>query len=67
VPKGIRKGDLPTRTCVVCARPMVWRRKWALNWDSVKYCSDACRRGTPRGVADQSGARKKRSGRSSPS
>ena len=23
---------------------MVWRRKWAANWDSVRYCSDACRR-----------------------
>lgn len=23
---------------------MVWRRKWAANWESVRYCSDACRR-----------------------
>lgn len=23
---------------------MEWRRKWARNWDQVKYCSDACRR-----------------------
>jgi sarcosine oxidase gamma subunit len=23
---------------------MVWRRSWAANWDSVRYCSDACRR-----------------------
>jgi len=64
-----RKADLPTRDCVACARPMVWRRKWALNWEQVKYCSDACRRGTPRGavVASQSGARKKVSGRTGPS
>lgn len=58
MPKGVRKNELPTRTCAVCGRPMVWRRKWALNWESVKYCSDACRRGTPRGGGGQSGARK---------
>lgn len=23
---------------------MEYRAKWAANWDSVKYCSDACRR-----------------------
>jgi hypothetical protein len=23
---------------------MTWRAKWAKNWDSVKYCSDACRK-----------------------
>jgi hypothetical protein len=22
---------------------MEWRRKWARNWDEVRYCSDACR------------------------
>ena len=26
---------------------MTWRKKWAKNWDEVKYCSDACRRGKP--------------------
>ena len=63
-----RKGDLPSKDCVVCGRPMAWRRKWALNWEQVKYCSDACRRGTPRGAAaPQSGARKKASGRTGPS
>lgn len=30
--------------CASCGRTMVWRRKWAANWDSVRYCSDACRR-----------------------
>jgi len=33
-----------TKTCVVCNRPMTWRRKWARTWDQVKYCSNACRR-----------------------
>ncbi|WP_374336765.1 DUF2256 domain-containing protein [Methyloversatilis sp.] len=23
---------------------MSWRRAWRNNWDSVKFCSDACRR-----------------------
>jgi hypothetical protein len=23
---------------------MLWRAKWAKNWDTVKYCSDACRK-----------------------
>ncbi len=23
---------------------MVWRSKWARNWDEVRYCSDGCRR-----------------------
>jgi hypothetical protein len=23
---------------------MEWRKAWARNWDSVRYCSDACRR-----------------------
>jgi hypothetical protein len=23
---------------------MEWRKAWAGNWDSVRYCSDACRR-----------------------
>lgn len=24
---------------------MTWRAKWAKNWESVRYCSDGCRRG----------------------
>lgn len=38
------KAALPSKPCVACGRPMSWRRKWARNWDEVKYCSDACRR-----------------------
>jgi hypothetical protein len=40
---GTAKGDLPQKTCVVCGRPFAWRRKWARDWDQVKYCSDRCR------------------------
>jgi hypothetical protein len=38
------KASLPSKPCVVCQRPMSWRRAWAKNWDSVRYCSEACRK-----------------------
>jgi hypothetical protein len=31
------------KTCASCGRRIEWRAKWANNWDSVKYCSAACR------------------------
>ncbi|NNU80619.1 DUF2256 domain-containing protein [Halovulum dunhuangense] len=37
--------NLPTRTCAACGRPFTWRRKWARDWDQVKFCSDRCRKG----------------------
>jgi hypothetical protein len=43
-----RKGDLPTKDCQVCGRPFTWRRKWAKNWDEVRYCSERCRRNARR-------------------
>ena len=27
-----------------CGRTIEWRRKWARDWEQVRYCSDACRR-----------------------
>ncbi|MDR9393015.1 DUF2256 domain-containing protein [Roseovarius sp. SYSU LYC5161] len=38
-----RKSDLPTKICAACGRPFTWRRKWARDWDSVRYCSKRCR------------------------
>jgi len=32
------------KTCAACGRSFEWRKKWAKNWGSVRYCSDACRR-----------------------
>lgn len=32
------------KTCASCGRDFAWRKKWAQNWDEVRYCSDACRR-----------------------
>lgn len=39
----IRKADLPTKMCASCGLPFSWRRKWARDWDEVKFCSDRCR------------------------
>lgn len=38
-----KKLNLPTKICAACARPFTWRRKWALSWADVKYCSRRCR------------------------
>ena len=39
-----RKQDLPTKPCVSCGRVITWRKAWERNWESVRYCSDACRK-----------------------
>ena len=41
--KTVKKADLPEKMCPVCLRPFAWRKKWEKNWDTVVYCSDACR------------------------
>ncbi|MGB7316872.1 MAG: DUF2256 domain-containing protein [Planktotalea sp.] len=45
MPKGIKKQELPVKICAHCAKPFTWRKKWARDWNSVKYCSERCRRG----------------------
>ena len=40
-----RKPTLPEKTCAACGRPFAWRKKWARDWESVRFCSDACRTG----------------------
>ena len=42
--KRIAKADLPSKDCVVCGRPFVWRKKWRKDWEQVRYCSERCRR-----------------------
>jgi hypothetical protein len=37
------KNGFEPKICARCARPFEWRKKWAKNWDEVKYCSQACR------------------------
>ncbi|WP_249196929.1 DUF2256 domain-containing protein [Gluconobacter cerinus] len=41
------KQDLPSKVCLVCDRPFTWRKKWAKDWDQVRYCSEACK-GVPK-------------------
>ncbi len=36
--------QVPEKTCVACGRRITWRKKWARDWEQVRYCSDACRR-----------------------
>ncbi|WGT49210.1 MULTISPECIES: DUF2256 domain-containing protein [Thioclava] len=46
-----RKSDLPTKLCASCGRPFAWRKKWARDWESVRYCSDRCRRSAKAALA----------------
>jgi len=45
MPKMRRKSDLPEKICAACGRPFAWRKNWARDWDSVKFCSDRCHSG----------------------
>jgi hypothetical protein len=49
MPRGVKKSDLPEKTCQTCGRPFTWRKKWERVWDEVKYCSDRCRSDAKRG------------------
>ena len=42
--RGVKKQHLPHKICLVCERPFTWRKKWAKNWENVKYCSEKCKR-----------------------
>ncbi len=35
--------EAAVKFCAACGRRMVWRRKWARNWENVRYCSRGCR------------------------
>lgn len=35
------------KTCAACGRTITWRRKWARDWEAVRWCSDRCRRAKP--------------------
>ncbi|HKJ17926.1 MAG TPA: DUF2256 and DUF3253 domain-containing protein [Xanthomonadales bacterium] len=32
------------KTCARCGRVMTWRRKWAHQWEQIRYCSKRCSR-----------------------
>jgi hypothetical protein len=37
------------KVCAGCGRRIAWRKKWAKDWENVRWCGEACRR---RGVRD---------------
>jgi len=39
--------NLPTKRCPACDRDFTWRKKWARDWERVKYCSKACAKRGP--------------------
>ncbi|MTI52423.1 MAG: DUF2256 domain-containing protein [Alcanivorax sp.] len=43
MPSSHKKPHLPEKRCAVCGRPFSWRRKWARDWEQVRYCSRRCR------------------------
>jgi len=45
MPKGVKKANLPQKTCLTCERPFFRRGKRAPDWSAVKYRSDRCRIG----------------------
>ena len=51
-----RKPDAHSRDdkwCARCGRVITWRSSLAKNWDSVKWCSDGCRKLGLRAVDEQ--------------
>ncbi|WP_343684628.1 DUF2256 domain-containing protein [Asticcacaulis sp.] len=44
MPRGVKKSDLPQKTCPGCGLSFTWRKKWEKVWAEVRYCSDRCRR-----------------------
>ncbi|NDC91418.1 MAG: DUF2256 domain-containing protein [Acidimicrobiia bacterium] len=39
----VKNGFAP-KICATCAKPFEWRKKWARDWQNVRFCSDRCRR-----------------------
>lgn len=44
MPRGVKKADLPQKLCACCGKPFFWRKKWARDWEAVRFCSERCRR-----------------------
>ncbi|HET7799916.1 MAG TPA: DUF2256 and DUF3253 domain-containing protein [Humibacillus xanthopallidus] len=38
------RATLPTKPCARCGRTITWRKAWARDWESVRWCSDSCRK-----------------------
>lgn len=48
-----KKSELPSKICLACGKPFAWRKKWERVWDSVKYCSERCRRSSGRSTVKE--------------
>jgi len=57
VAKMQKKANLPEKTCLACGRPFAWRKKWARDWENIRYCSDACRSGAYTRARENLGSR----------
>jgi hypothetical protein len=40
----IKNGFTP-KVCIRCNHEFEWRKKWARDWENVKYCSEKCKAG----------------------
>ena len=38
------RAALPTKPCARCGRVITWRKAWERDWESVRWCSDNCRK-----------------------
>jgi len=43
--KAKTKNGLAPKICQRCGLPFEWRKKWARDWENVKYCSEKCKSG----------------------
>ncbi len=43
----------PEKPCAACGRRIEWRKRWARDWEQVRYCSDACRKHKPGAAAER--------------
>ncbi len=41
-PKPDRTTPHKEKICKTCGRAFQWNKKWAQDWDIIKYCSDVC-------------------------
>ncbi|MDH6423369.1 DUF2256 domain-containing protein [Aurantimicrobium minutum] len=39
------KNGFAPKVCERCGLPFEWRKKWARDWENVKYCSEKCKKG----------------------
>lgn len=47
------KQGAPRKSCSVCGGTILWRRRLAVDWDKVVYCSASCRRISVAKLRDQ--------------